>query len=60
VRPDEHHAQTGQFHANDRWAAQHNRLRIQPDVLLELMARYPYQLKFVIEKAGRPGRGAGR
>jgi 7-carboxy-7-deazaguanine synthase len=35
---------------NDRWAAQHNRLRIQPEVLLELMARYPYQLKFVIEK----------
>jgi 7-carboxy-7-deazaguanine synthase len=35
---------------NDRWAAQHNRLRIQPDALLELMARYPYQLKFVIEK----------
>jgi 7-carboxy-7-deazaguanine synthase len=35
---------------NYRWAAQHNRLRIQPDVLLELMARYPYQLKFVIEK----------
>jgi 7-carboxy-7-deazaguanine synthase len=35
---------------NDRWAAQHDRLRIQPEVLLELMARYPYQLKFVIEK----------
>jgi 7-carboxy-7-deazaguanine synthase len=35
---------------NDPWAAQHNRLRIQPEVLLELMARYPYQLKFVIEK----------
>jgi 7-carboxy-7-deazaguanine synthase len=35
---------------NGRWAAQHNRLRIQPEVLLELMARYPYQLKFVIEK----------
>ena len=35
---------------NGRWAAQHDRLRIQPEVLLELMARYPYQLKFVIEK----------
>ena len=35
---------------NGRWAAQHGRLRIQPQVLLELMARYPYQLKFVIEK----------
>jgi 7-carboxy-7-deazaguanine synthase len=32
-------------------AKQHDRLRIQPEVLLELMARYPYQLKFVIEKA---------
>jgi len=37
---------------HDRWAARHNRLRIQPEVLLELMARYPYQLKFVIEKPG--------
>jgi 7-carboxy-7-deazaguanine synthase len=35
---------------NGRWAAQHDRLRIQPEVLLELMGRYPYQLKFVIEK----------
>ena len=34
-----------------RWAAQHDRLRIQSEVLLELMGRYPYQLKFVIEKA---------
>jgi 7-carboxy-7-deazaguanine synthase len=32
------------------WATQHDRLRIQPAVLLELMAHYPYQLKFVIEK----------
>ena len=37
---------------NGHWAAQHNRLRIQPEVLLELMARYPYQLKFVIERPG--------
>ena len=37
---------------NDRWAAQHDRLRIQPKVLLELMGRYQYQLKFVIEKPG--------
>ena len=35
---------------NGRWAAQHDRLRIQPEILLELMGRYPYQLKFVIEK----------
>jgi len=32
------------------WAAQHERLRIQPPVLRDLMARYDYQLKFVIEK----------
>ena len=32
------------------FAAQHERLRIQPAVLLELMARYPYQLKFVVAK----------
>ena len=32
------------------WAAQHDRLRIQFNTLTELMARYPYQLKFVIEK----------
>ena len=31
-----------------RWAAQHDRLRYQPDVLRSLMARYPYQLKFVV------------
>src|ERR1700757_2040060 len=30
------------------WAAQHERLRINPDVLRQLMARYEYQLKFVI------------
>jgi len=34
------------------WAAQHDRLRIQPDTLRELMDRFPYQLKFVIEKPG--------
>lgn len=33
-----------------RWAAQHDRLRINPEVLRDLMARYEYQLKFVIEK----------
>jgi len=35
---------------NGGWAAEHNRLRIQPDVLADLMARYQYQLKFVIQK----------
>jgi len=31
------------------WKEQHERLRIQPDVLRELMGRYTYQLKFVVE-----------
>ncbi len=31
-----------------RWAAQHDRLRYQPDVLRKLMADYEYQLKFVV------------
>ncbi len=33
------------------WAARHDRLRIQPAVLAELMGRYDYQLKFVVEKS---------
>jgi 7-carboxy-7-deazaguanine synthase len=33
-------------------AAQHERLRIQPEVLMELMGRYDYQLKFVMERPG--------
>jgi 7-carboxy-7-deazaguanine synthase len=32
------------------WSARHERLRIQADVLSELMARYPYQLKFVMAR----------
>jgi 7-carboxy-7-deazaguanine synthase len=32
----------------DRWPERHERLRIQPAVLTELMSRYEYQLKFVI------------
>ena len=31
-----------------RWAAQHERLRRQPEILRRLMADYEYQLKFVI------------
>jgi 7-carboxy-7-deazaguanine synthase len=31
-----------------RWAAQHDRLRFQADVLRNLMAGYDYQLKFVV------------
>jgi 7-carboxy-7-deazaguanine synthase len=32
------------------WAAQHDRVRIQEATLAELMGRYDYQLKFVMEK----------
>ena len=35
----------------DVLAAQHDRLRIQPGVLRQLMERYDYQLKFVVERA---------
>ena len=35
-----------------RWAAQHDRLRYQPDVLKQLMAEYSYQLKFVVSDPG--------
>ena len=31
-----------------RWAAQHDRLRYQPEVLKRLMSEYEYQLKFVV------------
>ena len=34
---------------NGRWAAQHERLRYQPEVLRRLLQTFPYQLKFVIE-----------
>src|SRR5258708_6132013 len=34
-----------------RWAAQHDRLRYQPEVLRQLMSAYDYQLKFVIARA---------
>jgi 7-carboxy-7-deazaguanine synthase len=35
-----------------RWATQHERLRIQPEVLKQLMAAYDHQLKFVIAQPG--------
>ncbi len=31
-----------------RWAAQHERLRFQPETLRQLTATYPFQLKFVV------------
>lgn len=33
-----------------RWAAQHDRLRYQPEILKQLITTYPYQLKFVVRK----------
>jgi 7-carboxy-7-deazaguanine synthase len=33
-----------------RWAAQHDRLRIRPEVLRRLMGTYDYQLKFVVSE----------
>lgn len=51
------------------WAATHDRLRIQQPVLADLMARYEYQLKFVVSRpedmdeicslVGALGAGAG-
>lgn len=35
-----------------RWAASHERLRYQPEVLRRLMSEYPYQLKFVAASPG--------
>ena len=35
-----------------RWAAAHERLRHQPDILRQLMSAYPYQMKFVIAAPG--------
>jgi 7-carboxy-7-deazaguanine synthase len=33
-----------------RWAARHDRLRHQPEVLKRLMREFPYQLKFVVSE----------
>ncbi|MFL6452260.1 MAG: 7-carboxy-7-deazaguanine synthase QueE [Bryobacteraceae bacterium] len=33
---------------NGRWAARHDQLRLQPDVLKRLTGRYAFQLKFVV------------
>jgi len=35
-----------------RWAAQHDRLRYQPEILKRLTQLYPHQLKFVIANPG--------
>ena len=34
------------------WAAQHERLRIRPEVLREMTAKFAYQLKFVVASPG--------
>jgi 7-carboxy-7-deazaguanine synthase len=39
---------TPQDRDGGRWAAQHERLRYQSEVLKRLVERYPYQLKFVV------------
>ncbi len=39
---------TPQEREGGRWAAQHDRLRYQPEVLKRLIDQYPYQLKFVV------------
>jgi 7-carboxy-7-deazaguanine synthase len=39
---------TPQNRENGRWAAQHDRLRYQPEILKRLIQLYPHQLKFVI------------
>ncbi len=36
---------------NDRWKNRHDRLRIQPGVLRQLVSSYEYQLKFVVTAA---------
>jgi 7-carboxy-7-deazaguanine synthase len=36
--------------ADPAWSGRHERLRIRPEALSELMARYDYQLKFVIAR----------
>jgi 7-carboxy-7-deazaguanine synthase len=39
---------TPRLREGGRWAAQHDRLRYQPEVLKKLMQEYEYQLKFVV------------
>lgn len=36
------------FRNGGKWAAQHERLRYQPEVLTRLMRNYPHQVKFVV------------
>lgn len=35
----------------DGWVERHERTRFQPEIIREWIAAYPYQLKFVVEKA---------
>ena len=43
---------TPQQREDGRWAAQHDRLRYQPEILKRLTQLYPHQLKFVIADPG--------
>jgi 7-carboxy-7-deazaguanine synthase len=36
------------YERSTEWAARHEKLRIQPDMLIRLTQTYPYQLKFVV------------
>ena len=33
---------------NEEWEGRHEKLRVQPEILKQLVASYPYQLKFVV------------
>ena len=49
MRSDEHQSEAGELDAcRADWAATHERLRIQPDILTRLLNVYDYQLKFVV------------
>ncbi|MGO9257593.1 MAG: 7-carboxy-7-deazaguanine synthase QueE [Bryobacteraceae bacterium] len=52
ISPKLAHSTPAIFGPEGSWAARHERLRIQPDVLAELMRRYDYQLKFVVQNPG--------
>ena len=66
LRPDEHQPEAGEFDAVERevgrWAAQHESRPKPPEVLRQLMARYEYQLKFVVasDEDCRRSAGSGR
>jgi len=52
ISPKLAHSTPARSGADDPWPERHERLRIQPAILSELMARYDYQLKFVVQSRG--------